>query len=107
VRLIIWYGTMFAMAKKNKTTKKHRLKYAQPTTNSTANVGVASPSPTVQAATAKPAVPAGPQRDFSFVAGDLRRLLIFAGSLVALELILWYLVSSTGLGDVVYNLIQV
>lgn len=46
-------------------------------------------------------------RDFSYVTHDLRRIGIFAGSLVVLELGLLYLLGNTGFGSMVYSLIKV
>jgi hypothetical protein len=98
------------MAKKSKTTKKHRLKYAQPATDSAVVSTPAAASAPASSSMASPrpmssAVATG--RDFSFVAGDLRRLAVLAVSLVAVELVLWYLMGHTGLGQTLYNLINV
>jgi hypothetical protein len=99
------------MAKKNKPSKKHSLKYAQPTTGVGTGVTPAPAAP--KATTTTPARPAAGAaavasgRDFSFVAADLRRIAIFAVGLVGIELVLWYLLNHTGLGQAVYNLVSV
>lgn len=59
-------------------------------------------------ANSRPAVSATvAQADFGYVTTDLRRVGVFAISLILLELLLWYLMSHTGLGNSIYNLIQV
>jgi hypothetical protein len=102
------------MAKKTKSTKKHRFKYAEPT-----GVAARPAESTLQetssvAPSAKPNAVFKPQagaavvasRDFGYVTTDLRRLAVFAVGLIALELILWYLFEHTGLGAAVYGLIR-
>ncbi|MDB5178974.1 MAG: hypothetical protein JWN01_917 [Patescibacteria group bacterium] len=94
------------MAKKKHTTKKHKFKHAEP------DAGAMVAQPTVGAVTnggarlAKQAA-AADVRDFSYVFGDLRRIAVLGISLIALELVLWYLLNHTGLGDSVYHLIKV
>jgi len=46
-------------------------------------------------------------RDFSYVSRDVRRIGVLAITLVVLELVLWYLFAHTGVGDTVYNLVNV
>ena len=104
---------MSAMAKKTKTSKKHRFKYAEPSVSAAAAAApvVAAPAPASKVpaaaapALAEAATVAG--RDFSYVGTDLRRVGVLAASLLALELVLWYLFGHTGVGNVVYNLFQV
>ncbi len=102
------------MAKKNKSSKKHRFKYAEPT----ALGGVVTQTPVSSPVTASPgkASVVGPAagasatvatRDFGYVTRDLRRLGVLAVGLVLLEVMLWYLFNYTGLGDSVYQLVQV
>jgi hypothetical protein len=100
------------MAKKHKTTKKHRFKYTEPTGLNATQASAAPAVPATTAGSAKlasvaaaSAVAAG--RDFSYVGTDLRRLASLMVGLVALEAVLWYLLNHTGVGDVVFNLIQV
>ncbi len=99
---------MAAMAKKTKTTKKHRFKYAQPTTD-TRGVSEASPQDgsTRVVATPSGSGTAGAGYEFGFVTRDLRRVGWYAGGLVLLEIGLWLLLSQTGVGDVIYSLIKV
>ena len=58
-------------------------------------------------ARARQAVAAGPTRDFSYVGGDLRRIMILAVVLVGIEFALWFLFTHTGVGNQVYNLVKV
>jgi hypothetical protein len=102
------------MAKKSKTTKKHRFKYTEPTGLKAAQSSVATAEPVTSGSesskTAKqPVTPSAVAlgRDFSYVVTDLRRLGVLMAGLVALEAVLWYLLNHTGVGDVVFNLIQV
>ncbi len=99
---------MLAMAKKMKSTKKHRFKYAQAPG---APVEPAMAAAAVPASAGARVAPAGTAvavgRDFSYVTVDLRRLGILALSLIMLELVLWYLMAHTSLGAVIYNAIQV
>ena len=104
------------MAKKNKSNKKHRFKYAEPATGVSQVPAVAtvtassSDAPAGNSATPKAAAAAVSTvagRDFSYVSTDLRRLSVLAVGLVALELVLWYLFTHTGIGDAVFNLIHV
>jgi hypothetical protein len=108
---------MAAMAKKKSQNKKHKFKYAEPT-SSVISAGAPATQPN-EAATTQPSrviAPAGrpvrvvaalDTRDFSYVGQDLRRVGVMAGSLLALEVILWYLFGHSGLGSAVYNLIKV
>jgi hypothetical protein len=84
------------MAKKAKNPKKHQLKYSSPT-------GSAENRATT-VAQSKEAILSG--RDFSYVSGDVKRLALMAGSLLAIEFALWYAMGHTGLGNAVYNLIK-
>jgi hypothetical protein len=100
---------MAAMAKKKHSNKKHRFKYAEPST--LAAQAPAVPSPAVNQAETQAPKPATSvaqagtvTRDFSYVRGDLRRIAVLGGSLIALELILWYLFGHTSVGPSVYNL---
>jgi hypothetical protein len=102
------------MAKKSKTTKKHRFKYTEPaglkTVQSAAVTAEPVASGSVTAKAVKQPVTASAiavGRDFSYVVTDLRRLGVLMAGLVALEAVLWYLLNHTGVGDVVFNLIQV
>jgi len=96
------------MSKKTKTSKKHRFKHTAPAGEAEATVSTSAP---VAAASerrlsmSQPMVAVG--RDFSYVQGDLRRVGLLAGSLVTLELLLWWVLGHTGVGSAVYNLLPV
>jgi hypothetical protein len=100
------------MAKK-KQSKKHKFKYSEPTSaldgqsfaTGTTSGDEKLSATIVKARESKASQPAG--RDFSYVVGDLRRILILGSSLVIAELALWFLFSHTGLGSSVYSLIKV
>lgn len=102
---------MGAMAKK-KQSKKHKFKYAgevQGVSAPAAASVAARPAQLVRAAqpaSVRAAVAMG-ARDFSYVGRDLRRIAVLAAGLVLLELALWYLFSHTGVGNSVYNFINV
>lgn len=100
------------MAKKKNQSKKHKFKYADPSASTMSAMpvsngeqnsqnGVVSRSPRAGGAAAVPT------RDFSYVAGDLRRILVLAVILVALEFGLWFLFAHTGVGSQVYSLVKV
>ena len=104
---------MSPMAKKKYSTKKHRFKHAEPSPAvlETRENG-ATPAPaTATTAPAKPRVYGGgaavSERDFSYVAVDLRRIAIMATGFILLEVILWYVFGHTGVGDSIYHLVQV
>ncbi len=97
------HATMAPMAKKNKVSKKHRFKYAAPAGSAASPAPIAVAS--VQASSAAEAVALG--RDFSYVAHDIRRILVFAVGLVALEAALSYLLGHTSVGPSVYNFFNV
>jgi hypothetical protein len=103
---------MAQMAKK-KQFKKHKLKHGEPSAQPTPSEGKEAPKAKPKA----PAIPSGvtkavtgsgnvTTRDFSYVAGDLRRILILAVSLVGVEIVLWVLFGHTGLGNAVYQSIK-
>jgi hypothetical protein len=101
------------MAKK-KQTKKHKFKYAAPTTgalNAPAVGTTAAASGVTTEVSAKPVQTVGlvtsTGRNFAYVGQDLSRVGIFAVSLIAAELVLWWLFGHTGLGSSVYNLVHV
>lgn len=95
------------MAKKKNISKKHKFKHVdataleQPAELNASSTVVASPRP--QAAPV--AVTSG--RDFSYVAGDLRRIALLGGSLVVIELILYYVLVHTVFGLTVYSLVKI
>jgi hypothetical protein len=97
------------MAKKKYSGKKHRFKHAEPSSTvlETRENGAAPAS----AAPNKPRVTGGgaavAERDFSYVAGDLRRIAVMAAGFILLEVILWFVFGHTGLGDSIYHLVQV
>lgn len=44
---------------------------------------------------------------WSYVAGDVRRILIISAVCIGIELLLWYVLSSTPAGPAIYRLIQI
>jgi hypothetical protein len=105
---------MSAMAKKKSQSKKHKFKYSEPTSGVRPDLEKGVPEATISnakvMAKAKQGRPAGAvvadTRDFSYVGADVRRIGVLAASLVALELVIWYLFGHTGLGNAVFNLVQ-
>lgn len=94
---------MGPMAKKNQN-KKHKFKYAEPT----AGTQVTRPaSPKVAATTPARTSSGAAVRDFSYVTHDLRRIVILAVGLIALEVLLWGALEHTSLGETVFRLVQV
>jgi hypothetical protein len=102
--ILICYN--FAMAKKKTTHKKHKFKHVAET-ELTASAVVSGAQSSEVAATPRAAVATAPGRDFSYVAGDMRRIGISAVVLVAIELALYYVLTMTSLGTAVYNLVKV
>ena len=95
------------MSKKTKSAKKHRFKYAQPTTN------LESAAKTVESSSPAPAVSSKPAAATSmasvnvdFVTTDLRRLGMLILLLAGLQIGLWLLFRYTTLDDVVYRAIS-
>lgn len=104
------------MAKKKNISKKHKFKHveagsAQPLAT-VAPTDPATVSPAAKtAAPARATAPApayiGSGRDFRYVSTDLKRIGILAASLVALELVLYYVLQHTVLGTTVYSLVRI
>lgn len=100
------------MAKKKNNSKKHRFKNVESsaspfgstsTVDSQAEIGISE----TRARVAGPKlVPAAPERDFSYVSGDLRRIGIMAVALIGVELILNYVLLHTALGTAIYQLVK-
>ncbi len=105
-------GRMSPMGKKNQA-KKHKFKHLEPARGQALDSGLGYSNPSsapvvaVGARRGAASVAAANTRDFSYVVGDLRRIIVFAGLLVALELLMWFLFAHTGFGSKVYNLVQV
>ncbi len=97
-------GNIRLMAKKNQN-KKHKFKYTEPTGASVASARPASSA--TDAPNLSKANAAATARDFSYVGKDLRRIVVFALGLIALELALWGLLGHTSLGDAVFRFVQV
>ena len=103
------------MAKKKNIPKKHKFKHVE-TTNEltrplTSDGGAPQAAESILSSDTRPRprasnVTSGPvlsgTRDFSYVVGDMKRIGIMAASLVALELVLFYLFNHTGFGPAVY-----
>jgi hypothetical protein len=109
---------MASMAKKKNQGKKHKFKYAAE--SSQVQVATSHPQPGTQPQPNSDAVPALGKssaragvavatagRDFSYVGKDLKRIIILMAALVVLEFALWGLMSRTGLGSWVQDLIKV
>lgn len=95
------------MAKKKvQTGRKHRFKHTEP---GAATEHIQQMSAVTAAATTKVTTPAvAPSgRDFSYVSSDMRRILLLAGVLFAVELVIWYLINHTGFGSNLYTWVKV
>jgi hypothetical protein len=98
---------------KKKKTKKRRLQAPAAAVHGTPaapSPGVTASSESASVATAsidrsKPSAEAVDPR-VAYVGNDLRRIGIIGGLCILLELVLWYLLSHTNLGDAVYHLIK-
>ena len=88
-----------AKKKSSKTNRKHQFKYATPSTGSA--------STTAKASVATTSTTTADERDYRYVGVDLRRIFWLGGTLVIVQLILWYIFSHTGVGPSVYNLVQI
>ncbi len=79
------------MAKKKNSPKKHKFKYAAGSADFAPNDSTeARREPTIMSGSARAVQPAvSNQRDFSYVAKDVRRIGIMVGLLVAVELALY------------------
>ncbi len=92
--------------KKNNSPKKHRFKHvetAAPSQLDTVRIDGGAAAPAVMRV-AQAAVGA---RDFSYVAKDLRRIVVMVGSLVLIELAFYYVLTFTSLGASIYQLVKV
>jgi hypothetical protein len=102
-------GTMAPMAKKKTQGKKHKFKYAEASPNVQVEAALRSSAAVLGSAGAQkgrfPHGAVSPGRDFSYVGSDLRRIVIMAVALVAIEVGLWALLAHTQLGDIVYRLV--
>jgi hypothetical protein len=99
------------MAKKKNSPKKHRFKHveAAPVSqldNVRIDSGAAAPA-TAPAGQYRPAAVMAGQRDFSYVAQDIRRIAVMAGILVAVELAFYYVLVFTPVGAAIYRLVNV
>lgn len=101
------------MAKKKNNSKKHRFKNVEsppspfgstPAVDSQAKI---STSETRARVVAPKLILAAPERDFSYVSGDLRRIGMMAVALIGVELILNYVLLHTALGTAIYQLVKV
>jgi hypothetical protein len=100
------------MSKKSKVAKKHRFKYAQPTTETASRAASAKPEAAVtgkpEVAASTPPTASAPTlgRDMSHVNRDVRRLSLLLGSLVVLELMLWWVLDSTVFGQAILDMVK-
>lgn len=97
------------MAKKKNSQKKHTFKHVASHETATQTAGVtATNTEAPKAAAARPATANGTTvRDFSYVAGDMKRIGIIAASLIALEVVLYFVLTHTSAGTTIYNLVKV
>jgi hypothetical protein len=102
------------MAKKKNSQKKHTFKHspARETTApavsvSTTDAPAQASAPAARPGALRPATAGATVRDFSYVAGDMKRIGWFAVGLIGLELGLYYLMTHTSLGQAIYNLVKV
>lgn len=104
-------ATMAPMAKKKNQSKKHKFKYAEATNSVQMDTAMRQQVAANQASANRPvqrlAQAGASHRDFGYVTKDLQRIIIMAAALIGFELVLWGLMTRTGLGDAVYRLIQV
>jgi hypothetical protein len=100
------------MAKKKNTQKKHKFKHVEATEPAVV-AAQAAHEPAVSAGETKQPLRAAAVtattggRDHRYVGPDLRRIGISAVVLVALELVLYYVLTMTSAGEAIYNLVQV
>ncbi len=99
---------MSSKKSKKKHGKKQQFKYAAPVGAVQAAESVVAPAaPLPKASLATPTAAARTEvPGLSLIRHDVRRVLVLAGSFVALELGLWYLFGHTSLGSAVYRLIK-
>jgi hypothetical protein len=97
------------MAKKKSISRKHKFKHVEAVPlESRTDSGVAREgAPAVTATRPTGRSDGAVVKDFGYVAQDLRRTLLLAGSLVALEIGLWYALTHTPLGSSVYSLVKI
>ena len=88
------------MAKKKHSPKKHTFKHTPSSTPEGAVTATARPAslPTTEVTS--------DGRSFEYVGRDVRRLSVFAGSLVGLELLLWYVIDYTPVGTRLYSFLH-
>lgn len=95
------------MSKKKKSQKKHQFKYAEAksATASPAQSSANLSAPTSSAAAKQTSL--GYQvANLELIKGDVRKVLVLAGSFVLLQLVLWFVFGHTSLGSGVYHLIK-
>ena len=96
------------MAKKKNHNKKHKFKHAEPLAVVQVAGETSQVAEGVSGAVQKPRRgQTASARDFSYVAGDLRRILALAGILVAVQVVLWWVLTHSGFGNSVYGLFKV
>lgn len=100
------------MAKKKNISKKHKFKHVETSHLQAGESATTAVSEAVESNGARPAaLKTAPVlvsgRDFSYIAGDLRRIALMGGSLIAVELVLYYLLVHTPVGPAVYSLVRI
>jgi hypothetical protein len=95
------------MSKKSQG-KKHKFKHAESRAVTADSMAVSSGlRSSVAPKSSYVRAPVAVGRDFSYVLGDLQRIVVLAVSFVLVEAILWFLFAHTGFGAAVYHLVQV
>jgi len=96
------------MAKKSKSQKKHQFKHGQVSAAAIedAGGGAGTEKLAVNHGRANAAGGVVIDRDFGYVLRDVRKLSLLVAALVAVELVLWYLLSNTSLSGI-YGLFKV
>jgi hypothetical protein len=95
---------MAAMAKK-KQSKKHKFKYTEPVMGMGGGATVYEASRPGDLRAPQTRAAAGNHRDYSYVGSDMRRIVVLAGTLVGVELAIYYLVSHSALGITLSHLV--
>ena len=90
------------MAKKKHSPKKHTFKH----TSVPQPDGVFTASPRSSTVAAEQAERTSDGRSFAYVGRDVRRLSLFAGSLIGLEMLLWYVIDYTAAGSRLYSILH-
>ena len=94
------------MSKKKSPPKKHKFKHVERAESSLQPGQTESLSVSPATITRSQLVSAS-TRDFSYVGADIRRIALMALALVAIELLFYYLLVFTSVGDAIYRMVTV